>query len=167
MRQNFSSASGSKPFKLENELIGSFISLQNEYAGFSKNCGGPALLTTVETHTLIHIEENPDITVTELASHFRRTKGAVSQIVKRLERKNCIRRKQCPKDGKRSLLSVSDQGRQISLAHRQLDTKSLQSTIGRLLEDYESSEIETFFKIIGSYNAILAEKIEEIKKRHL
>ena len=40
--------------------------------------------TSVEVHTLKHIADNPGITVTELARHNGKTKGAISQILKRL-----------------------------------------------------------------------------------
>ena len=43
--------------------------------------------TSVEVHTLKHIADNPGITVTELARHNGKTKGAISQILKKIEKK--------------------------------------------------------------------------------
>ena len=46
--------------------------------------------TSVEVHTLKHIADNPGITVTELARHNGKTKGAISQILKKIEDKGLI-----------------------------------------------------------------------------
>ncbi|WP_076982523.1 MarR family transcriptional regulator [Bacillus siamensis] len=47
----------------------------------------------VEVHTLSVIEENPGITVTEAALKRNRTRGAVSQIISKLEKRDLIIRK--------------------------------------------------------------------------
>ncbi|WP_260399874.1 helix-turn-helix domain-containing protein [Peribacillus simplex] len=47
----------------------------------------------VEVHTLTVIEENPGITVTEVALEWNRTKGPVSQIITKLEKRSLIIRK--------------------------------------------------------------------------
>ena len=66
--------------------------------------------TSVEVHTLKHIADNPGITVTELARDYAKTKGAISQILKKLEPSLCLppvrpsQRQQGPAlpDGKRA-----------------------------------------------------------------
>ncbi|WP_076983037.1 MarR family transcriptional regulator [Bacillus siamensis] len=47
----------------------------------------------VEVHTLTVTEENPGITVTEAALKRNRTRGAVSQIISKLEKRDLIIRK--------------------------------------------------------------------------
>ena len=45
--------------------------------------GTGEVYTSVEVHTLKHIADHHGITVTELARDYGKTKGAVSQILKR------------------------------------------------------------------------------------
>ena len=46
-----------------------------------------------EVHMITRIAENPGITVTELARRGNRTKGAISQVVKRLEEKGLVEKR--------------------------------------------------------------------------
>ena len=76
--------------------------------------------TSVEVHTLKHIADNPGITVTELARHNGKTKGAISQILKKIEDKGLICRGESKGENKCPLF-LTEKGKSLDQAHRQFD----------------------------------------------
>ena len=142
-------------FAEKSEVIYRFVTLQNIYNNLPKDFGGNTFLSSVEINTLKSIEDQPGITVTELASADGKTKGAASQIVKKLEQRGFVYRKRCPIDGKRALLHVNEEGRRLSLLHKKHSLNDMKSILNHLLEKFEVNEVDIFFKIIEAYIDIL------------
>lgn len=71
---------------------------------------GTGVLFPVEIHTIDMIGNNPGINVTELAELMGVTKGAVSQQIKKLEKKGCIRRVKRPGNQKEVILELEEMG---------------------------------------------------------
>ena len=148
-------------FSSKSDLVDRFASLWNEYGTIPKDYGSGIFLTQVESHTLKSIADNPGITVTELASSGRRTKGAVSQVVKKLEQRKYIRRERCPVDGKRALLHVSEEGGRLSLLYRKYSVNDLRTTLDALLERCDVADVDTFFKVLDAYIGILESEMKK------
>lgn len=74
-------------------MSGSYIYSYNDYINTARDYGTDEIFHMVEVHTLTVIEENPGITVTEAALKRNRTRGAVSQIISKLEKRDLIIRK--------------------------------------------------------------------------
>lgn len=68
-------------------LLYKFAMLYSDYVAENQDYGTGDLISMVEVHTLTAIEDNPGISVTELALMWNRTKGAISQTVTKLEKK--------------------------------------------------------------------------------
>lgn len=151
-------------FNEKSNLIYRFASLQSNYYNLPKNYGADTFLTAVEINTLNSIEERPGITVTELSEADGKTKGAVSQIVKKLEQRGYIFRKRCPVDGKRALLHVNEEGRRLSLLHKKYSLNDMRNTLDRLLDKCEVSEVDAFFKVIEIYIGILENELAAFKE---
>ena len=150
-------------FSEKSDLIYRFVTLQNNYYNLPKDYSPDISLTAVEVNTLKNIEDQPGITVTELAVGDGKTKGAVSQIVKKLEQRGYIFRKRCPVDGKRALLHVSEEGRRLSLLHKQFSLNDIRNNLDRLLARCEISEVDAFFKVIELYIGILESELAAAK----
>jgi len=164
MNKDHSISTVQQIFHEKGNLIYRFVTLQNNYYNLSRNYGAETSLTAVEINTLKSIEDNPGITVTEMAAADDKTKGAVSQIVKKLEQRGYVFRKRCPVDGKRALLHVNEEGRRLSLLHKKYSLSDIKNTMDRLLEKCEAGEVDAFFKVIEIYVSILESDLAASKE---
>ena len=67
-----------------------FVLLYTSYMSEQHNYGVGQPINMVEVHTLTAIEENPGITISQLANMWRRTNSALSQTATKLEQKGYI-----------------------------------------------------------------------------
>ena len=115
-------------------------------------------LNMLEVHLLTHIDEHPGVTVSELAKLWGRTKGAISQQIKKLEEKKYITKSKDPSNGKQTLLHATTQGNIISEAHRRYDTQDILLTLNALLKHCTLEEIDTFYKVTKHFLDIIKEE---------
>lgn len=147
-------------YKKKSDLISRFVSLQNDYYDIPRDYGDGTFLTAVELHTLKNIEDNPGITVTEMAEQGFRTKGAISQIVKKLENRGYLFRKRCPVDGKRVLLHVNEEGQRISSIYKKCSADDLKHMLDLLMKKCDAAEIDAFFSVISTYVEVLEDELK-------
>lgn len=117
------------------EIANRWFQLQSMYEKKQNDYGTGELYTSTEVHTVTHIEDDPGITVTQIAEDTFRTKSAVSQMVSKLEAKGLIRREQNPRNLKQQQLYVTEKGLELSRCHKQYDeamipTKDLVALFG-------------------------------------
>lgn len=148
-------------FKEQSKSVYEFVGLQNEYGNAPRVYGENTQLTMVEIHTLVDIEENPGITITELARMWRRTKGAVSQTVTRLESKGLINRIRDRVNARKVQLFTNDEGTMLSRIHKEYDVNDLRITLSMLLDNCTMDEIGAFHKVISVYNKLLIDELGE------
>lgn len=95
-------------------------SLLNKYARLSKN-PIPFLqeeaLFPAEIHAISAIAERREVNVTELANHVGTTKGAASQLVKKLTEKGFITKHQDPQKRSRTILRPTPKGLKAHISH--------------------------------------------------
>ncbi len=84
-----------------------------------RSFGEAGPLTPSEIHTIDAIGCGKAILMSELASRLSITKGAVTQMVKRLESRNLVQRTAHPEDSRAALLSLTPKGVSAYRAHRQ------------------------------------------------
>ena len=77
-------------------------------------------VTRAELHLVSTIAVNGDRSVTELARDRRVTKGAVSQLLARLERKGLIEKRVDQANASRLLVRLTTEGQLVHQAHDQL-----------------------------------------------
>ena len=68
-------------------IIYKFVTTYSDYIKKPHDYGTGEIISMVEVHILTIIEENPGITVTEVALGWNRTKGAISQTISKLEKR--------------------------------------------------------------------------------
>lgn len=129
-----------------------FAIFYERYINQLRDYGNGVLINMVEVHTLTMIADQPGITVNELAKQWRRTKGAVSQNVKKLSRKGLIRKERSEKDSRNVHLYVTGQGQELSDLHKKYDVEDILKLRSDLLKDCTQQELDTFYKVLTLFN---------------
>ncbi len=127
-----------------------FIQLQR----LEKNprCFGEAgPLTPSEIHTIDAIGCGEAILMSELANRLSITKGAVTQMVKRLESRQLVQRTAHPEDSRAALLSLTPKGISAYYAHWQAHLHFYDQLKAKLSQE----EIEIFETAIEKLNELL------------
>jgi len=135
--------------------------------------GTGEVYTSVEVHTLKHIADNYGITVTELAKDFGKTKGAISQILKKIEGKGLIYRQVDMENDNRFHLFLTEKGKELDEAHRHYDQIGFGESMDIVRSQFDEEEINTAFQVLESWLHIrrdvqqrrMAKKKEERKKK--
>lgn len=104
--------------------------------------------TSVEVHTLKHIADHNGITVTEISRDYGKTKGAVSQILKKVEGKGLIYRKVDPENENRLHLYLTEKGKELDEAHRRYDEVGFGESMDLVRDEFSEDEIDTAFSVL-------------------
>jgi len=138
-----------------------FVMLYNEYIHAARDYGTGELISMVEVHTLTMIADQPGITVNELAKQWRRTKGAVSQNVTKLDNKGLISRQRSEKDSRHVHLYVTEKGQQLSDLHKEYDVDDVIKTQNNLLKKCTEEELAAFYKVLEIYNELCIDAMDD------
>ncbi|MEG2394508.1 MAG: MarR family transcriptional regulator, partial [Ruthenibacterium sp.] len=133
------------------DLLYSFVTIYDAYINELREYGTGTLINMVEVHTLTMIADKPGITVSELSVMWRRTKGAVSQNVSKLEKKGFIKRERDKNNAKIVHLFVTEDGKKLSMAHKLYDNMDIMQTQRDLLQTCTIEEVDAFFKVLKAY----------------
>ena len=136
----------------EAELLYRFVVLYYTHSAKSKDYGYGPSVTMAEAHTLTKIDDQPGITVSQLAAHYSRTNGAMSQLVSKLEKKGLIMRKMV-EDLRNAHLYTTPIGKGLSRVHRLYDCESTRKTRENIGTSCTPEEIDTFFKVLREFTA--------------
>jgi DNA-binding MarR family transcriptional regulator len=139
----------------KSSLIHDFVTRSADRNAKLQDYGTGELYTAVEMHVLEKIYLNPGITVTEITKRSNRTKGAISQIVSKLEKKGLVMKTPQEYHGKRISLWPTAKGKQLSKAHIKFDDERTGEFFGKIAEHYTSEQIDAFFKITESMLCLL------------
>jgi len=110
-----------------------------------------------ETHTLTAIGKNPGINVTDLAKELCVTKGAVSQVIGKLEKRGYLRKRKDFNDGKRVLLELEEKGNMVVEGHDRFHGE----IYSKYLDDVSYGQFTVFKKILIRVEAFLDKKINK------
>lgn len=115
------------------------------------NYGDGVFYNSKEVHTLSYIVDYPGISPSEIAYNWNRTKGAVSQIVKKLEEKGLIKREKRPGNDKTICLYATDQGMKVDQIHRAYDVRNYKAFLELMKKHFTEDEIETSFEVMDKW----------------
>ena len=142
---------------LKADLLYEFVVKYSDMMQETHDYGTGALLNMIEVHLLTYIDQNPGITSTELAKMWNRTKGSISQQVKKLETNGYIEKVKHESNGKLILLYTTSTGKKLSSEHMHYDIIDIMQTMRLLLHNCTIEEIDAFYKVVGEYIKILDE----------
>jgi DNA-binding MarR family transcriptional regulator len=112
----------------DKELVDLFIRVVNKYNALEKVPAGDAAeggLRHSERHMLDTIAKRPELNITEHADALGVTKGAVSQVVTKLEAKGFITRLKKGGNGKAVYLELTKRGRNLAEKRKQINDDTL------------------------------------------
>lgn len=127
---------------------------QTSYYGTDKQ------LFEAEIHMIKAIKENEGIHVTGLAEKLGVTKGAVSQIIMKLQKKGMIIKEIDPHNSSRLILRLTPKG-EIAHSHHEKIHHEFDNIVNNILKD-ASDEEKTFLK---NFLNSLEEKVDAFYKR--
>lgn len=108
-----------KQINLLHTKLGNLIDLVSELEKQPRSYGTDELLTSSEIHLIEMVGNNDESrSVTDLAKLLNITKGAVSQSLKRLEKKGLTDKVPDPDNGSRSIVQLTSKGKVAFYAHR-------------------------------------------------
>jgi DNA-binding MarR family transcriptional regulator len=117
-------------------------------------------LTPMEAITVVTIAQNPGIMASNLCVRWRRSRGNLSQLLKKVEEKGLIEKRNKQDNNKEIALYPTDEG--IRLYHQFMMNDSEDSTciVMKLLESCTLEELRNFYKVIDCYTKVLVENPE-------
>lgn len=133
--------------------IGQLIMHLKQLERCPRTFGEAGLLTPSEVHTIDAIGSGDGILMSELAARLAVSKGAVTQIISRLEGKGFVRRVPHLTDFRAIIVSLTKTGLLAYQAHKELD----QSFYRKISMQMTPQEIEIFRTCIEKFCKILRE----------
>lgn len=117
-------------------------------------------LTMLEIQILLLVDKNPGITATDLCKRWSRTRGAISQMLKKIEEKGFIYREKNAPDSRVIGLYTTDWGVEAVNEYTIQDFQDGTNIISHLLETCSEEELKSFYKVIDCYCQMLQEHPE-------
>lgn len=112
-----------------------------------------------EVHVITEIGENGVDNVSELSERLKITKGAVSQYLKKLEKKGFVERVQEQTDKRQFSVKLTEKGRELNRIHTKYDNEQYEKAYP-FFEEFTEEELE----IICRFEAQFAKFGEEMLK---
>jgi DNA-binding MarR family transcriptional regulator len=110
------------------EIMDLFIRVANKYNTLEKipvQYGKKQNLYHSERHVLDNIGDNPGMNVTEFADSLGVTKGAISQVLKKLESKSVARRYKKSTNEKEVFIELTKLGKEIYEEHQKINEETI------------------------------------------
>lgn len=137
------------------DLLYAFVTIYSKYIFQPRGYGTDGVYGMLTVHILTEIQDNPGITANELAKHWDKTKGAISQNIKVLERNGMITRKKDEKDAKIIHLFTTESGSKLALAHKVSDNNLMYKVTEELLQNCTVDELDHFYKVMREFIHVL------------
>jgi DNA-binding MarR family transcriptional regulator len=115
-----------------------------------------------ERHLIDKIGENPEMNVTEFAKAAGVTKGAISQVLSKLEKKGVARRSRKEGNDKEVLIELTKSGREAYERHREINEESIAPLVNEL-KRYPNDKIQfliQMFRWIDGFLDLSQKKME-------
>lgn len=114
----------------------------SSYESIPRQYGTVDEIYMVEAHTLNLIGDKIQTNITELAELTNKTKGALSQMVERLIKKEMVTKSKNPFDNREIIIQLTDKGKIVYDYHKELD----KTEYSRLLNQLEEFSADDFIK---------------------
>ncbi len=158
--------------KAGKEITELFIQAVHKYNALEKipvKAGMKHDLYHSERHLLDKISDHPGVNVTEFARTVGITKGAVSQVVKKLETKGLVSRYKGGGNEKEVFIELTRSGRDIYIQHKKTNEETAKPLVEKL-KQYSDDKVEFLISMFKWINDYLDQGREQMKrhagKRH-
>ena len=117
-----------------------------------------------ERHMLDKIGDHPAMNVSDFAKALGVTKGAVSQVVKKLEGKGVVRRYKSGTNEKEVFLELTQTGREIYLEHKKTNERTIEPLLDEL-KKYPDDKIRFLIAMFRWIDEFLDQSKKRMKER--
>ena len=164
MRENGSQVTRDLEEKIE--VVYRHNTLMDSFFNYPKDYGQNIDLTVTDAHILYYVARLPEPTVTHLAEYTHRTKSTISKVLKRLEDKGLIFRRQKPDNKKWVYFELTEKGYIADQLHLSHDVTSCLNMISFLLWEGNCTleEIESFYKVTAARNAYYEKVLANLER---
>jgi DNA-binding MarR family transcriptional regulator len=148
------------------ELFESFLRLVNKFNALGKHpitYGTQHKFYHSERHMLDIVGDDPGLNVTEFANATGVTKGAISQVVSKLETKGALIRLKRDDNEKEIQLKLTRLGEQIYANHQRVNQESI-NQLWRELKPHSEDKIEFLMQIFRWFEQYLDQSREKMRK---
>ncbi|WP_440945794.1 MarR family winged helix-turn-helix transcriptional regulator [Methanosarcina sp. T3] len=118
------------------------------------NLGNGILLYPSEFHIIEVVGKYPEKNLTSIASHLGVTRGAISQMAQKLEKKGLVKRARTPDNKKNIMLELTGFGQEAFEWHKALH-ESLETGIRDELEQMSDADIEKLLRVHKHFERML------------
>ena len=147
------------PLKLSTHrpgLVYDFVTVCSSMNAIPKQYAPGITLTMTEASTVEEIAEHPGVTAAQLCKKWNRTRGALSQLVKKLEQKGFICREKCEDHDHMQLLYPTVKGMQLRQVMEDNEGEYHAMLYQELMDrGCTKEEMEAFYKVMGHYTDAL------------
>ncbi|MCR8928831.1 MarR family transcriptional regulator [Priestia megaterium] len=137
-----------------NELIESIYEVSRStsaYESIPRKYGIEDELYMVEAHTINLIGNENKVSPSHLAKLTNKTKGAISQMVDKLLKKDLVIKYKNPTNNREVIIELSDKGKQAYKYHKELDQIEYGRMLSRL-NQFSTEDLINFTKIASEIN---------------
>ena len=109
-------------------------------------------MTPREIHTIQAIGEHKSLNVKEVGDHFKVTKSAASQMLKKLTENGFIKKTNSPHSNKELQITLTELGKKAFHAHQEFHSKHMNELV-KNLNNFSVEEMTTtanFLKVVGT-----------------
>ncbi len=118
-----------------------------------------------ERHMLDKIGDNTGMNVTEFAAAAGVTKGAISQLVTKLEKKGIVRRYKKSTNDKEVFLELTKSGQEVYKKHKKINERTIQP-LNEELSKHSDEEVEFLLNMFKWFNDFLDLSRKQMEEHH-
>lgn len=148
----------------EEQVVTGFRELVNKRAWLNKLKMEDRLkgYKSSEVHYIECIEKNVDSNVTKLADSLYMTRGAISKMTKKLEKKGIIQSYRKPDNKKEIYFRLTEQGKEIYKVHEELH-KEFQERDKAVFEQMTEEQFDSMLGFVEKYSKHLDAEIKKLE----
>jgi DNA-binding MarR family transcriptional regulator len=150
------------------ELIELFIRMVTKYNSLEKipaRHGTRHNLYHSERHMLDKIGDNTDMNVTEFAAAAGVTKGAISQLVTKLEKKGIVRRYKKSTNDKEVFLELTKSGQEVYEKHKEINKQTIMP-LNEELSKHSDEKVEFLLEMFKWFDDYLDSSKKKMEEHH-
>lgn len=104
-----------------------------------------------EIHMLSYIADHPGISPSEIAHNWNQSRGATSQMLRKLTDRGLIQAVQDKSDRRSSFLYVTEKGKDLDQKHKKYDSDNIEVYLDLLRAKYSDDEIQFAYQVLSSW----------------
>ncbi len=150
------------------EIIELFIRMVNKYNALEKipaRHGTRHALYHSERHMLDKIGDNTGMNVSEFAAAAGVTKGAISQLVTRLDKKGIVRRYKKSTNDKEVFLELTKSGQEVYKKHKKINEQTI-LPLNEELNKHSDEKVEFLLEMFKWFDDYLDSSRKKMEEHH-